>query len=493
MSGFTMKTYKDSYLYKVKLSKRDQDNPEKRNNQAIMDFIIKSHRIEDKKSDPFRGIVEQVKVQQTSSVLYTVLMRDDVKICINQYEMPRAFKVFDAKDPSNNRQPAVFIDATGIIELRSGYYVCKKIDVLCAYLFDALVYLLYRHYPQKLVNNSSVVNNALECYVSMFHNNIEYMGIPGYSTNRKKIAYMAGLFFLVNMMSKPLDNYNKSLAGKVAGLTPAEIKAYDLYLNDISFDDINEFITSISKTYNLKGLTLEVFISKWMYYYGTGTHYAAELLTSFLCLVVNAYTGSYIVGQRQVERSCGDMMIKLANSIIKAGVESFNTARGFMTESQLAELEVHSKNTRELAEAMKLFAKADQSKIVVESAEFESVETVKEKVKDIVEFCEAARCENKINKYAENCIANGISRAYSSCVSVLRGGEPLYEAGALEACVKGFKNLNLTGKQRFYIESTINRDIEVLREACRESEVDKEKKSIVSKTILEFMELKKYI
>ena len=93
-----------------------------------MDFIIKAHRVEDKKSDAFRGIVEEVKRQQTNSILYTVLMMDSVKICINQYEMPRAFKVFDAKDPSNGRQPAVFIDATGIIEFKNGYYVCKKID-----------------------------------------------------------------------------------------------------------------------------------------------------------------------------------------------------------------------------------------------------------------------------------------------------------------------------------------------------------------------------
>ena len=492
MNKFTMKTYNDSYLYKMKLNNRDQDNPEKRNNQAIMDFIIKSHKVEDKRSDAFRGIVEEVKRQQTSSILYTVLMMENVKICINQYEMPRAFKVFDAKDPSNDRRPTVFIDATGIIELKNGYYVCKKIDVLCAYLFDALIYLLYRYNPQKLINNSSIVNIAMECYVSMFHNNIEYMGIPGYSANRNKVAYMAGLFFLINMMGKELDQYNKSIAGKLAGLTAAEIKAYDLYMDGISFNNIYEFITSISNTFNLKGLTLEVFISKWMYYYGTGTHYATELLTSFLCLVVNAYTGCYIVGQRQVERSCGDSMVKLSNSIIKAGVESFNTSKAFMSEAAIQEREVHDRATMELAESKKMLANLKPEDIVVESSTFSSIEAVKEKSNSILDICKKTRTTDKLNVYAENSYSNGIDQVFNSCISVLEGGEANYESGALTALGKVFKD-QLTDRQRYTVESNIDRKIETLREACSVSEVEKESKNIVSKTVLEFMDLKKYL
>lgn len=492
MSNFIMKTYNDSYLYKVKTNSREQDNPEKRNTQAIMDFIIKAHRVEDKKSDAFRGIVEEVKRQQTSSILYTVLMMDNVKICINQFEMPRAFKVFDAKDPSNGRQPAVFIDATGIIELKNGYYVCKKIDVLCAYLFDALIYLLYRYNPNKLVNNSSIVNAALDCYVAMVHNNIEYMGIPGYSANRKKVAYIAGLFFLTNMMGKEMDQYNKNLAGKIAGLSSSEIKAYELYLVDVEFGNIFEFVTSISKIFNLKGLTLEVFVSKWMYYYGTGTHYATELLTSFLCLIVNAYTGSYIVGQRQVERSCGDSMVKLSNAIIKAGIESFNTLKAFMSESQIAEREVHDRYTCEMAESKKLQMNLDERTMIVESNDFSSIESVKEKCSDIIKVCKAANITDKINIYAESSFINGIIQAYTNCISVLRNGETIYESGALTELGKTFKN-KLTDKQRYAIETTIDRDIEALRESCQHSDADKETKNIVSKTILEFMEIKKYL
>lgn len=491
MSKFIMKTYNDSYLYKTKLNSRDKGDGGKANNQAIMDFIIKSHKIEDKKSDAFRGIVEEVKRQQTSSILYNVLMMPNVKICINQYEMPRAFKVFDAKNPSDGYKPCVFIDVSGIIEFKNGYYVCKKIDVLCAYLFDALVYLLYRHYPQKLVNNSIIVNNAMEAYVAMVHNTIEYMGLYGYSMNRKKVAYASGLYFLTNMMGKDLDQYNKNIAGKLAGLTPAEIRAYDIFLQEIDFTNIESFIRTIAEVFTLKGLTLEVFISKWMYYYGTGTHYAAELLTSFLVLVVNAYTGCYIVGQRQVERACSDAMVKLANGIIKAGADSFVGNSTFMSESELVDREIHDKNTIQLSETMKLKANIDESKIVVEA--FDNIESVKEMVSDIKEVCKRANLNDKINIYAEKSIINGIKVAYENCINILNNNDTsLYESGTLKEVAKSFKN-TLNDKQKYCIETTIDRDINALREYCQESVVDKEEKSKVSKTILEFMEIKQYL
>lgn len=493
MAKFIMKTYNDSYLYKIKLGKQnDSSDPAKRNNQAILDFIIKAHRVEDKKSDQFRGIVEEVKRQQTSSVLYNVLMMDNVKICINQYELPRAFKVFDAKDPNNNRQPAIFIDASGIIELKNGYYVCKKIDVLCAYLFDALIYLLYRYYPNKLVDNTSIITSALECYVAMFHNNIEYMGVPGYSMNRKKIGYLAGLFFLTNMMGKDLDNYTKSLAGKLLNLTGPEINAYNLYLNSVDFTDINTFITTISETFKLKGLTLEVFVSKWMYYYGTGTHYATELLTSFLSLIVNAYSGCYIVGQRQVERSCSTAMVKLSTSIIKAGVDAYGSVRAYMNESDAREREVHDKNSRELAEAKILESKIDFRKLVVTESDFSSIDYVKEKIKDIKEICKFSKTDHRLNEAAYKSIQNGIKAIYENSINILSGKDSSYEDGALVECAKLFKE-SFSNKENYSLNSTIDRDIENLMEFCQESEASTDIKKSVAKSILEYRNLKQYI
>ena len=71
-------------------------------------------------------------------------MRSDVALCIGKAEAPASFKVFMAKDLlSNARDKKVFIDVTGILTLNNGFYVCKEIDKLCAYLMGALVTLMY--------------------------------------------------------------------------------------------------------------------------------------------------------------------------------------------------------------------------------------------------------------------------------------------------------------------------------------------------------------
>ena len=185
-------------------------------------------------------------------------------------------------------------------------------------------------------------------------------------------------------------------------------------------------------------------------------------------------------------------MVKLSNAIIKAGVESFNTNRAFMSESQLQEREVHDRYTMELADIIKKQNSIDESKLVIGSESFESIESVKECGETIFKSAKEANLSDKMNIYAENSYSNGIGQAYTSCISVLRGGPVLYENGALAAAAKVFKN-QLNDRQRFVIETTIDRDITALREACKNSEADKETKNIVSKTILEFMDIKKYL
>ena len=64
MSNFTMKTYKDSYLYNNKISNKEPSNPDKRTNEAIRDFITTSYRIEDIQRtffDAFNYLVQMKK------------------------------------------------------------------------------------------------------------------------------------------------------------------------------------------------------------------------------------------------------------------------------------------------------------------------------------------------------------------------------------------------------------------------------------------------
>ena len=488
MNKFTMKTYSDSYLYNNRISGKDPSSPDKRTNEAIKDFIITSHRIEDKYSDSFRGIIEEIKRQQRSSILLTVLLRKDVVLCIGNSELPRAFKVFDAKDPKSGKQPRVFIDVTGLIQYVNGYYYCKKIDSLCAYLADALVYLLYRNYPSRLVDNSNITMIATDCYVSMFIYIIDFLRVVGYSANKNKISYFIALFFLNNMMGKEIDQYTKNIACKVSGLTMSEAIPLNIYMEEDTFENIATFISFLNENF-LKGFTLEIFIAKWMYQFGTGTQYGTELLTSFLVLLCNAYSGAYLVGQKQVERCChANNLTKIWNAIERAGINSFDN-RAYMNEADLAIYEVHDKNTELLAKAMKLRENKPEELLFTES-DFSSKDIVVEKAKDNISYYKNARMERNVGKVAENAINMGIEVAIENCSNLVEGKESIYGEDAVMELCKVFGR-ELDDKSSYKLETKINNAVGKLRDMISEC-YDKETRQSISSTILELKSAQQY-
>lgn len=418
MSEFTMKTYKDSYLYNNKL--RNNDNDGNKNSKAILDYITNAVRI-DKESEGFIGIVEEIKRQQTSTIVYQILRMDNVVLCIGNYELPRSFKVIEAKDPKNNKKPTVFIDCTGLIEYRNGFYICKKIDVLITYLYNALIYLLYRYAPMKMINNSDLIISGTACYVSLFTYIIDYLRIIGFAENKAKISYLVGLYFLHNVCGKDLDAYVKNIAARNAGVELKNITVYDLYIEDQMFLDINEFVNYISKTFNLKGLNLQVFMSRWINLVGIGTQYAVELFTNFGILLTSAYSGSYIVNQRQIERSCGVNLVKFNNAIKIIGVNTFGKIFR-------EELDVHEKYSIDKAEMLK-----ERNTIAPKSrkSDFVSVDEAVNSTKAIKDFYTRTKQLQKLPKEVEKIFNNGVSvlEAY------VRGEEDTsYEEGSLCAC-----------------------------------------------------------
>ena len=121
------KTYVNTFIY----SKKDASGHS--TEQALLEYILKCERI-NKKSDAFKSVLNDVKVRQTTSVLYRILMMDNVVLCYGTSELPASFKVFTAKDlRSSNKERKVFIDVTGLIKLKNGYFGCSSIDKLCAY------------------------------------------------------------------------------------------------------------------------------------------------------------------------------------------------------------------------------------------------------------------------------------------------------------------------------------------------------------------------
>lgn len=480
INEFKRKTFADSYLYNQEANKHDRN---------LVEFILKSDRI-DKRSDAFKGIMEDVKRQQTSSILYTVLMMNDVVLCINNTELPRAYKVFEAKDlrlnSGKNDTKSIFIDVTGIIMFKDGYFYCKKIDILITYLFDALCYLLYQKAPLKLINNSNISISGTECFVSLFNYIIDYLRIIGYAQNKEKISYLAGLYFLYHMMGKDLDTYTKNIAAKIANVPTTSIGAFDLYYKLEDFDNIYSFINFISETFKLKDLTPEVFIGKWLYLYQTGTQYATELFTSFMVLIVNAYCGSYIVNQKQVERCCGTSMVKFATAILKLGVDEFDN-RGYMEASELQSFDKRDKNTIQLSESiLKRNNIPDDAKL--EKEDLLSKAKVKSKINSMIKYY----CS--INK--ESSISKNVLKATATALNYISNEKSDVKVadGVLETILKESKKyINENDIRK--IDKLVNKTIGIFEKDMIDyrEKGEKEKASYYAKKVTELRKCKPYL
>lgn len=473
MSNFERKTYDNSYFFQQEVEK---------NHRNLMEFILKSKRI-DKTSDAFRGIIDDVKRQQTSSILHSILMRDDVVLCINNSELPRAFKVFEAKDLRISKAPAIFIDVTGLITLdKSGYLVCKKIDVLITYLFGALSCILYREDPIKMVNNSNLSLSGTECFVAMFTYVLDYLRIIGYAPNKTKISYLAGLYFLHHMMGKDLDNYTKNIAAKVAGgLTMQEIRAYDLYLTDDCFTDIDSFVTMIAETFKLKGFNTEVFIQKWMYLFQTGTQYATELFTAFSILITNAYCGSYVVNQKQIERCCGSSMVKYSKALLTMGVDVLDK-RGYMEAAELEEFEkVTDKAVVELKESVSAIGNIPNDMIIT-NEDYSSKEVAVGKAKALYNYLESSFDTNTKKSYQ-------LTRTIYEAMKAQSSDNVDYDFGVVSGIVKESRKLLLPNDKRKILNEMDNRLSYLSDRSVREGK-DAEVINRYNKAILELHEAK---
>lgn len=436
MNDIKRKTYSDSYLYNIEGNKH---------NAALQEFIINAERIDNKKSPEFIGIVEEVKRIQRSNVLYTLLMSDNVVLCIGKKELPRAFKVFFAKDlrEGKNARKKVFIDVTSIITLRDGYYNCKNIQYFIAYLFEALCYYLYNNETTKILNNSVISLSGAEAYTSMVCYIIDYMRIIGYEYSKDKIAYLTSLFYLHTMLGKDLDQYSKNIAAKIAGINNSSINTYDLYFKESDFENIDTFITMLSTNFKLKGLTTEVFVGKWNYTFSPSALYACEVFTSFAGVICAAYSGSYVVNQKQIERCCASPMIKFATEMLRIGTDSFAMQRGYREAFEPDSDHIVSKETQVLKEAIEGRKKIpDEAKF--SDKDYESKTAVAKRTKELIKWYISVQQQDKISGKLTTAFRVLCKNQYTKT----NGKEVKYEQDSIEALLReGRRYFNIKDKK----------------------------------------------
>lgn len=319
-----IKTYSDTYIYN---KGADENGSMERD---LINFIRTSDRV-NKDSSAFDQIKSQVKIRQTTAVLYRILMRKDVVLCIGKVEAPASFKVFMAKDLlSTDKARKVFIDVTGIFKLNNGMYYCKEVDKFCSYLLGALVNLLYYNNNQRLIDNSVIAKSSTECFVKLFTGILDNLRVTNFAENRIKISYIAGVYYGYAVMGKNLDAARK-YAALVTDVSAKDATGYDYWYTEDDFVNIDTFISFLAKNFKLTGLNSSIYIVRFMQMYGKGTIFGLEVLPSFLTIITNAYSGSFINSQKTIEKFCGREMVTLSTEILRLGAELYSN--GFTYES----------------------------------------------------------------------------------------------------------------------------------------------------------------
>ena len=86
--------------------------------------------------------------------------------------------------------------------------------------------------------------------------------------------------------------------------------------------NIKYFIETLSDSLRIGKLTIDTFLEKWLYLFGTGTQFALEMYPSFSAMITNAYVGCYLNNQKTIEKILGRHIIPFTLCILKVGQES---------------------------------------------------------------------------------------------------------------------------------------------------------------------------
>lgn len=313
------KTYAGTYLY-TQYSEYEKQ---------IFSFMMSGEEI-DKDTSDFDDIKYEVKKRQVSNSLVKVLESKEVILLRGEKPLPKAFKVFCAKDikgPKKDKMK-VFIDCSNIIEVdkESGRYVCKRnnIDIFISYLVSAMHTFIYYADEDRFTSNSKIMQVGAQAFASIFTHVIDYScKISNMATVKNKCMYLAALYYISNILGKDhTTDGARRVAMKISGLSERDAGIVDIQIKAESMMNIKYFVETVASVLRLNKITLDVVVERWMSIYGTGTVFALEIFPAFASMITDAYVGAYINNQKTIEKIAGTNMTEFTKVILSIGAES---------------------------------------------------------------------------------------------------------------------------------------------------------------------------
>lgn len=307
------KTYSNTFLY-------NKANLEYEKN--LFHFIMKAERI-DKSSEEFEDIKYDVKRRQITNSLLKVLESPNTILLSNPAPLPKAFKVFVAKDvKGGGKDLKLFIDTSEILKKVNGKWKCHNIDILIAYLLSGMDQFIYYKDPKRVVMNSDIILYGAKIFSKLYTFIIDYLfKISSTSGAKNKCLYLSSMYFLVNILDKDPEQA-KVTARKISQLSIREEEMLYLQMDDDEescFTNIKIFTENLSKALRLGNLTVDILVEKWIYLYGTGTQFALELYPAFSAMITNVYMGCYVNNQKTIEKIIETDLVYYSKAVILIG------------------------------------------------------------------------------------------------------------------------------------------------------------------------------
>ena len=311
-----MRKFNETYLYR-KMPEYDRD---------IHALILKGDRI-DKTHESFSDIKYEIKRKNIDASLVKLIDSDRIVLVLPAKPMPKSFRIITARDIRNDKKVKVFVDCTGlIIPNGTGYSLANASagNILISYLIAARTAFIIEAKPALLTGNSSLTQSGTKAFASLVNYVVDYIGKININVEAKnKCLYLASIYYQVNLLGKDIDFKSvKDTAMKISGISERQANIIELDYEEDSFNDIEKFINLIQNVIHVKGLTIDTFIERWMFLFGTGTIFATELFVYFAQMMSDAYIGAYINNQKTIEKVARQDMIEFTKTLIRVGSDS---------------------------------------------------------------------------------------------------------------------------------------------------------------------------
>lgn len=321
MSENMPKLYSDTYIF----SKYPQYT------KALTAAIMQDPII-DKSTDAFKDVEYEVKRTRVSDSLVRILMSSNTVLLDCEDPLPRAFKVFCARDfRSNDRKIRAFIDCTGVITKsdKSRALIVEETKLI-SHLINAAMSMVYHKAYSNIERRQFLVVKAATCFAKAFTHIIDYLvKISIQETSKAKVLYLSAMYFLEGIMGFD-ETKSQPIAKKIAEISDREASMLNILMDKAMrvkgvnkeeanpFENIKKFTEALREVMHFRKeiITVDIIMEKWMSLYGVGTVLALEYFPALSAMMTDAYIGGYINNQRTIETVCKVDMVEYSKECL---------------------------------------------------------------------------------------------------------------------------------------------------------------------------------